>query len=499
MPNNKKILCLGNCTEDTDKKTKALADQNTETYHGLLSSMDTTLKFGYYQTSFYDWDRSNFLSVIEKFDELVILNQEKSTYTDDYGYYETINIGKHFSRSKKVVFMDQSLAANDITDVLRTNKSFCILPFIQSVTFNNKYYLCCRSSLPLSEFDPNISFEQDVNRNKIKQKLVDGEPIPSYCKVCYNIENKGIDSPRISETVEWVRRLEIKSVEDALSIKKPIYYEVRPSNKCNLMCRMCSPSSSSLIEKENKKLRIFPEQSITYNNFDHVDIDNIERLYIAGGEPSISIEFHKFLEKCIQLGKTDIEILVNTNCVKLSHKFKKLINHFSNLRFEVSVDGFENVNKYVRWPTEWLTLIKNIDYLYENNFRISFNTVVSIYTITCLDKTINFLINRYPRALLHVTPVSSKEDILSPYNFPNRNLVINTLNNIKQTSAYKGNLTIRSKIDEYYECFLKDSPIDIVKLTKFFEFNDLLDASRNVKLVDYIPELEQCRSYLMKP
>lgn len=499
MPNNKKILCLGNCTEDTDKKTKDLAHKNAEVYHGLLSTNDTELKFGYYQTSIYDWSRVDFLAIIEKFDELIILDQKKSTYNDDHGYYETIAISKHFSQSKKVTFMDQSLT-NDIADAVRTNKSFCLLPFIQSVRYNNENYLCCYGySVPVSKFDSTIPFDQDPNRNKIKQKLINGELVPNYCKICYDMEHKGVDSPRIAETIEWARRLDIDNIESAQAIKKPVYYGVRPSNKCNLMCRMCSPDSSSLIEKENKKLRIFPERSITYNNFDHVDINNMQRLYVTGGEPSISIELHKFLEKCIRLGKTNVEIIVNTNCVKLSQKFKNLIKHFDNLRFEVSVDGFEMVNKYVRWPTDWPTLIKNIDYLYENNFPIAFNTVVSIYTITCLDKTIDFLTNRYPQALFHITTVLSKDDMLTPYNFPNRKLAVEILDNVKQTSAYKGNLAVRSKIDEYYKWFLADPLIDIDKLRKFFEFNDLLDKSRGVKLIDYIPELEKCRNYLTKP
>ena len=40
---------------------------------------------------------------------------------------------------------------------------------------------------------------------------------------------------------------------------------------------------------------------------------------------------------------------------------------------------------------------------------------------------------------------------------------------------------------------------DTDKLKKFFDYNDLLDQSRNVKLIDYIPELEACRSYITKP
>ena len=43
--------------------------------------------------------------------------------------------------------------------------------------------------------------------------------------------------------------------------------------------------------------------------------------------------------------------------------------------------------------------------------------------------------------------------------------------------------------DPNYSC-------NIDTLKTFFEFNDTLDKSRNIKLVDYIPELEECRKLI---
>ena len=42
----------------------------------------------------------------------------------------------------------------------------------------------------------------------------------------------------------------------------------------------------------------------------------------------------------------------------------------------------------------------------------------------------------------------------------------------------------------------KDTSPNIDSLKQFFEFNDKLDQSRNIKLADYIPELEQARKLL---
>lgn len=496
MQSNKKILCLGNNTEDTDKQSKIIAKQQSIEYKGLLTTADH-LHAGCYQTSIYDISSDNLMEIINQIDELIILDQNKTTYQDDHAYFQTINLANQLKNSKKITFINAEMSTS-IIDTLKTNKSFCILPFTQSVTANNKYHLCCRSNKPLSVFDPTIDYEHDENRNMVKSKMTNGELLPEYCQICYDLENKGIISPRITETIEWSNRLNLKTIESISSLRSPIHYEIRASNKCNLLCRMCGPTWSSMIEKENKKTLMFPPNDIVYNNFDHIQLDQLQRLYVAGGEPTISDEFYQFLDKCVQQEKIDIDIIINTNCVTLSEKFKSMIKKFKNIKFEISVDGYKEVNYYVRWPTNWNKLIKNIDYLYKNNFLISFNTVVSIYTIFCLDKTVEFLSNRYPLANLHMTNADFKDDILSPYNFPNNKLILSKLNKIKNNPIYKSNTVFQSKIDAYINWFSTSYDVDQDKLKKFFEFNDKLDQVRHVKLIDYIPELEHCRSYLMK-
>lgn len=496
MLSSKKILCLGNNTEDTNKQSEIIAKQRSIEYKGLLTTADH-LDIGCYQTSIYDISFNDLMEIINQIDELIILDQNKTTYQDDYTYFKTINLANQLKSSKKVTFINKEMSTS-IIDTLKTNKSFCIHPFTTSVTLNNKYLLCCRSTKALSVFDPTLSYEHDENRNIVKNKMSKGELLPEYCQICYNLENKGVVSPRISETVEWADRLNLKTIESIRLLKSPVHYEIRSSNKCNLLCRMCSPVYSSMIEKENKKTLIFPHNDFVYNNFDHIQIDQLQRLYVAGGEPTISDEFYQFLDKCVQQKKTNIDIIINTNCVSLSEKFKLMIKKFKNIQFEISVDGYKEINYYVRWPTMWNKLIKNIDYLYNNNFVISFNIVVSIYTIICLDKTIEFLSDRYTLANLHMSNADFKDDILAPYNFPDSKLILFNLNKIKNTSVYKNDAVLKSKINDYINWFSTSRDIDQDRLMKFFEFNDKLDKVRNIKLIDYIPELEACRSYLTK-
>jgi MoaA/NifB/PqqE/SkfB family radical SAM enzyme len=495
--NDKKILCLGNNTEDTDIRAKLVAREQNLEYHGLITEVKE-INPGCYQTSFYDMSYGDLIELSKNMDDIIILDQPKDSYLDEHAFYQTISLGKHLKSTCNVIFSDDSFNYT-VEDELKTNKSICILPFIQSVTVNGNYTVCCRSYTPISKVEPTINYSSDANRNLIKQKMIAGEKLDNYCKICYDMEDKEIVSPRITQTIEWSNRLNIKNVNELTKIIDPVYYEIRASNQCNLMCRMCFPGNSSLLDKENQKLKIFNKSKYQYTGFDHVNIDNIEKLYVAGGEPTIMHELYTFLEDCIEKKKTSFEIQLNTNAVSLTKQFKSLLKHFNNFNFEISIDGYGLVNQYIRWPTNWDKLVNNIDYICGQGHNISFNSVVSIYNIASLYSIIEFLSSRYEKIPIHLNPVMFtylKQDILSPYAFPDAKLIIANLDKIKKLKIYHNDLVLKNKVDEYQDYFKNKHIIDLPALASFFEYNDKLDISRNIKLIDYIPELEQYRTLI---
>jgi hypothetical protein len=89
-----------------------------------------------------------------------------------------------------------------------------------------------------------------------------------------------------------------------------------------------------------------------------------------------------------------------------------------------------------------------------------------------------------------------KQDILSPYIFPDAKLIIANLDKIKKLKIYHNDLVLKNKVDEYQDYFKNKHIIDLPALASFFEYNDKLDISRNIKLIDYIPELEQYRTLI---
>jgi MoaA/NifB/PqqE/SkfB family radical SAM enzyme len=500
-----RILCLGNNTEDTDIRTRLLADQNMVKCHGLISELDCPVDKqsiknpGYYHSSVYDLEYHRLIELAQEFDQLVILNQPKEQYSHPDAFYKTIRAAKQISATVPVVYLD-STHETGITffeELTTTNKSFCIFPFIELLAINGQTTVCCRSSTPITSLTEALDFKNDPHYKKIRNNMLSGVLMPEHCSSCYKLEEQNILSSRIQETIEWTNRLNLSNIEDLNSLHDPVYYEVRPSNICNLQCRICGPDSSNLIAQEYKKINLITDYNKKhYSNFDFIKIENIKRLYVAGGEPTAMPEFYNFIEKCIQNKQTDFEFVVNTNGTKLNEKFKKQLTKFSNLQFIVSIDGLDDLNHYIRWPSTWSTIVDNVKFIIQNKHTVSINTTVSIYNICSLYKLLEFFDHEFAGILVHCQFAESKNDIFSALHFPNRNLVLENLVRIRELKCYKNDLLLQSFVDGVIMHYDKNFKLDLEKLKNFFEFNDKLDQSRDIKLADYIPELEAARKLI---
>lgn len=504
-----KILCLGNNTEDTDIKTKNLALKNLVECHGLLSDLDNTVtidninKSGYYHSSVYDIEYGKLLEFGQYFDQVVVLDQSKEEYSHPDAFYKTIRLATELKTTTEVIFLNLS-SNTDIMffeELVETNKSFCIFPFIELLTnMRGDGYttVCCRSVEPVTKLSELTNFQTNADYQLIRNKMIAGELNSSHCKQCYEYENIGIRSARQQETVEWANRLNLTSLNDLSNINHPVYYEIRPSNICNLQCRMCDPAYSNRIAKEYKKIKLISTIPVDEKtNFDIINFTNLKKLYVAGGEPTAMPEFYDFLDKCIDTNHTDFEFLVNTNATKINNRFKKQLKYFSNFQFMISIEAVGDINHYIRWPSKWDTIIENMHYLRNNNHTIATNTTVSIYNVTNLYTLLKFFDDEFPGMLVHCGPCNSKNDILSGFKFPDAKMALDRLLPITTLNCYKNDRLLKNFIDTLIAHYQTNPTPDLVALKLFFEFNDKLDLSRNVRLADYILELEKARKLIL--
>ena len=494
-----RILCLGNNTEDSDHRSRQLAQERGLGYHGLLSELEIPLQPsqhaqpGLYHSTVFDLAFGRLVDLCNQFDEIVVLDQPRDQWSHPDAYLTMLRVVKEIHRP--VTYLNPT--AKDPVDfferLVHENQSFCIFPFIELLAHGSHSTVCCRSNQPVAEIQSIGPWDSDPRYAAIRQRMIDGERIWDHCASCYQLEDRGIKSARQQETVEWANRLALKNLDDLHAITHPAYFEIRSSNRCNLQCRMCSPDASHLIDQEYRRIGLTTGPPIrTYDHgFDIVDFTNLKKLYVAGGEPLIMPEFYQFLDQCIENRQTDFELLVNTNGTKLSDKFKKQLTHFTNFQFIFSIDAFGDLNHYIRWPSDWQTIIDNLAYLWDAGHKCSVNTTVSIYNVARLHHLFQFLDQQFPNILIHVN-LAESPSMLAPWSYPDSSAVIQSITRIQNMACYQNDTLLASSMDGLLRHFQSSRP-DRQSLERFFTFNDLLDQSRSMHLLDHLPELASYR------
>lgn len=479
MQHSNTIICIGAGNLESASKSEAIAKKYKTEFQFVYDGGD--IKNGLYHTSVYDYELRRLLEL--KNVSFICLDDSVTAYNDEYDFHNScMFISQASSSGFYVEYIDESFK-NDFYNVIANNKAICVMPWIAIHKTSQGYNSCC-----IQEGFDSIDL--------VKEKMLKGEQ-PKTCNDCYNLEKQNAISHRINYSAYWSQTLGIKSVDDLINQKDIKFFDLRLSNKCNAMCRICGPSSSNLLDKEFYKIGFIDKPiGITTTEFiTKEQIHSASRLYFAGGEPLIHEDFILTLEYLKAENKLDLEILVNTNASVLPQRMLDAVKDFTNLQFIVSTDGIENQLTYMRWPIKWDKFSENIKVLDTlSRKRLHFNAVISIYNIVRCYETFKWITDNYPVANVDITI------LVSPYAqqakfFPNKSLALENLQKIKTLKLYDDNKTFASNID-MLEQQLLDPKIDVDALREFFKFNDALDVSRNAHLADYIPELEECRKYV---
>ena len=504
---NNKVLFLGNNDESTDQQVSKSAKEHNTVNHGLISDSGFIPDLsGYYHTTIVDIPWGNLITLAQKFDLIVMLDQPQAQWSHWKCLQATFKLMiKLEELNKATVFRDNKnikkiLYWSEL--VYKENKSFCIYPWINFSDDGDKLKLCCRDTPGITTKDKFTDWATDPAYTQIRNKMLQGERLPSHCKTCYDYEKHGIESYRQFETMDWVVPLELESIKDLVKLQKPYFYEVQTGNHCNIKCRGCEPSYSAPIGKEIKKFDIKVPFAITWNprmsSVDSVDIDTLDKktsVYFQGGEPTIMPEVLDFMKQCIAKNKTDFFLTMATNGVKFSDEFLETVSHFSNTNFSFSLDGYGKINDYWRSGTNWNRVIANAHMLQARGHSISINCVPGIYNVTNLHLLFEFLDREFPFTAIYLQV--NHLPAQSALNHPLKDLVLESMRKCMQTSVYHSNgKSCKSGIDSIYNHYINDPVCNTQDLRDFFDYNDQLDRARGTKLVDFIPELEAARSYI---
>ncbi len=190
------------------------------------------------------------------------------------------------------------------------------------------------------------------------------------CQECIQIEKSNLKSDREDTTNK---------------VKSGMYFpgelnclDYRPSNTCNLRCRMCSPENSNLIAKdENVNIHISNDEDIY-----KLDLSNLKILKILGGEPTIQKETYNFANYVIKNYDTDdLWLSYTTNMTVLNQNWLDLLKKFKKVYCYMSIDGTGKIFEYIRQGAKWKIVENNIKKLYNFSknyidFEIEFHVTV---------------------------------------------------------------------------------------------------------------------------
>jgi len=503
-----KVLFLGNNDESTDQTVSQLAMQHGTINHGLiLESTFVPDKSGYYHTTVVDISWGGLLELAQRFDCIVMLDQEQHTWSHVKCMQATCKLMLKLEQSgKDTVFRDNKNIKKLlywIDLVYNKNSSICIYPWINLNNDGPKLKLCTRDRSSVTTVDMLQDWKTDAGYGRIRNAMLEGKRLPENCAVCYQYEDLGMESYRQFETIDWITKLDIETEQDLHSITHPYFYEISTGNHCNIKCRGCQPAYSEPIGIEFKKFNIKPPQDISWHvqnySMNLIDIDKLDKtssVYFQGGEPSIMPEVRDFMRACIAKNKTDFFLTMCTNGVKFTQEFLDLISHFPNTNFSFSIDGYDKVNDYWRSGSQWKRVIANAHHMQSLGHSVSINTVPGIYNVTNMHLLFEFLDAEFPMSAIYMQV--NYLPWQSAYNHPMADLVIESMKKCQKTSLYHSNgKSCKTSIDSILDHYSNNPVCDLQHLKTFFDYNDQLDQARGTKLKDYIPELELARSYIL--
>lgn len=251
---------------------------------------------------------------------------------------------------------------------------FCVAPFIhQYIGTDGKHKLCCAQRGD-SKGEWNDSYYKEV-----RKKMLNNEPI-SECSECYEHESRGVTSHRQILEADGIDF--IPDIETGNSTELPLTFDLRLNNICNLTCRMCSPVSSTQIEKHVKKNPSLLKYHGIPDEVERVTLDLREarKVSLLGGEPMLQPEAYNILEEL----DPSVEIFVTSNLTNLNTRFLNLLAKFKKVAIVWSIDGTEKTYEYIRHPARWKKIEKNLynfRKLGYNNIKDSVQVTVSIYNV----------------------------------------------------------------------------------------------------------------------
>lgn len=391
---------------------------------------------------------------------------------------------------------------------------FCSIPWIHTAsTTSGASRVCClmsnHSSGGLTGHNFKHNSIQEIHNSdfskKIRKQFLAGEQ-PEECNTCWIKEQASGKSRRTFTNKTYAHLIDYNTAQnitdsDGSVDMMPVYWDLRFGNLCNLKCVMCGPQSSNAWYKDWSRVYDTDEfldsgQTIKFNNADSVydwhesdnfwqqlesNIDNLQHVYLVGGEPTLIEKHYNFLQKLVDADVAQhITLEYDTNITNVHQRAIDQWKHFKKLMLRVSVDDYGEQNNYIRFPSKWSKIEQNIEKIQSklDNTEIEISITWQILNAFTFTKLLDVFKDYYINIRILSQPDFMDPKNLSPYA---KQKLINTYNEIDDKRLQP----LVSYLEEYidYENFEKNM--------YFQEFLSKLDNYRNTDWQQTFTELQK--------
>lgn len=310
------------------------------------------------------------------------------------------------------------------------SKVFCDKPFNHNyIHMNGKMRLCCTTiqNIPSNNgytlFDAGRhSIEEYWNSDRMKEirrNMIAGRETRD-CRRCYEQEAQGVQSLRNTSGMEdYIAH----TLPDGTYTRSADTMQIQMGNICNLKCKMCSQAYSHMIGFEllemgdddpnfllwvkeqgavvnnwtnelGRKEQWFKDPDIKIKMFEHIS-KNIKHLNVIGGEPTLIPEFYELFEYCDNQGTLGGKtVTIVTNLTNTNPKMTNWLPKLKEWTIWASVDGVAERTEYIRYPSKWNTILKNLNF-YKDQIQgtknsITLSPAIQLLNIDQLDEIIQW-------------------------------------------------------------------------------------------------------------
>ena len=392
------------------------------------------------------------------------------------------------------------------------DKSFCVLPWMHLATHPIGVVTpCCISDMTDGASDaihedgermfllkdklPSIT--NSVKFNKIRKQMLENIE-PSVCRNCYFYEKNNVGSKRSASNIQYQKYIDecFANTNPDGSLKKIDYryIELRLGAVCNLKCVSCNSYSSSKWNEDTtafyhtKFRKLYPNVNLGepdmqwYRSTKFYDelflyCDKLEEIWINGGEPTLIKEHGYFLQKFIDEGRSkNISLHYSLNVTQFPDKFIKLWKEFSSVKIHLSIDDFGDRNEYIRYPSKWALIFKNLGKIHQYNH---------IFNLTVLQTVSLLNICNIAEFGLFTKKINMKWD-MNFVHYPNHLQVKHLPEELK--AKVREDIKVLNGEEKVKILTELNQEQDPNALQDFVDFVTILDSQRKNKITDHLPE-----------